>query len=611
MPVRALRIVLALSLCLLAGLGVSTAAQAGYLVQGGQIYDQSGKRVQLRGVNWFGFETEVKVAHGLWARNWRDMLVQMQKLHINAVRVPVCPDTLRGTEVGAIDYDLNPDLKGLNSLQVLDKLVRGMSDAGMYVLLDHHRPDCKAISELWYTKDYSEAQWVADLVMMAERYRDVRGFIGIDLKNEPHGKATWGTGKRATDWNRAAELAARAVLMRVPEILVFVAGIQENPTCSDNQDAHWWGGNLEPFACTPLDIPPDRLVLSPHVYGPDVHDQSYFQDSDFPRNMPRIWERHFGQFLGQAYSVILGEFGGRYGHDGDPRDRVWQDALVQYLIRKGVDSAFYWSWNPNSGDTGGLLRDDWKSVWDDKLELLYRLWFRGKVPDLPGSSTPACDDGLDNDGDGLIDSADPGCTSGIDNNEYNPSAGEPVSGGVSYQFNGLSDWGAGYCTDVRVTNATDKTLRWRVAVPVDGRVNNLWNGSFDAEHGKIIVTGLHWNENLKPGASAHFGFCAERGKTSAPAKPRDHIQPAEKPNLKTSLRMQSDWQAGYCADVMVKNEGAQPQDWRVTLQIEGRAYNVWKAKHLQRGAFLTAEGEDWNNIVQPGQSVDFGFCANR
>jgi hypothetical protein len=80
--------------------------------------------------------------------------------------------------------------------------------------------------------------------------------------------------------------------------------------------------------------------------------------------------------------VILGEFGGKYG-EGDPRDVRWHNTLVDYLVGKGATSAFYWSWNPNSGDTGGILDDDWISVRDDKVALLRRLWAGTSGPSAP------------------------------------------------------------------------------------------------------------------------------------------------------------------------------------------------------------------------------------
>ncbi|WJM85514.1 cellulase family glycosylhydrolase [Dickeya chrysanthemi] len=86
--------------------------------------------------------------HGLWARNWKDMIIQIQGLGFNAVRLPFCPATLRATTTpSSIDYGRNPDLQGLTSLQILDKVINEFNARGIYVLLDHHTPDCGAISE--------------------------------------------------------------------------------------------------------------------------------------------------------------------------------------------------------------------------------------------------------------------------------------------------------------------------------------------------------------------------------------------------------------------------------------------------------------------------------
>jgi len=167
----------------------SVPAQA-FEVAGGRIRNQSGQTVQLRGVNWFGFETQDHVVHGLWARNWRDMITQMKALGVNAVRLPVCPATLNSTGVTSINYSLNPDLQGLNSLAILDKVIAELNAQGFFILLDHHRPDCNAISELWYSSGYSEQSWIKDLVFMANRYKFLANFLGLDLKNEPYGAAT-------------------------------------------------------------------------------------------------------------------------------------------------------------------------------------------------------------------------------------------------------------------------------------------------------------------------------------------------------------------------------------------------------------------------------------
>lgn len=374
------------ALCVCAALLGGPAAQA-YYVSGGRIYDEQATRITIQGVNWFGFETDTRVVHGLWARSLTDMLDQMKSLGFNAVRVPFCPAVINGAATNSIDFAKNPNLQGLTSLQVLDVLANEMDKRGMYFLMDHHRPDCNAISELWYINGYTEAQWLADLKFIANRYKDYKYFLGMDLKNEPHGAARWGSGNAAVDWNSAAERAAAAVLSVAPHALIFVEGVADGSYCTTVSSGIWWGGNVNPQLCKPLNIPPDRLVLSPHVYGPDVFNQSYFSAADFPNNMPAVWNSHFGDAQAQGYAVVLGETGGKYGA-GDPKDKVFQDSLFAYLKQRNLRDVFYWSWNPNSGDTGGILNDDWTTVRQDKVNLLQAFWATAATTPTP-TPTPS------------------------------------------------------------------------------------------------------------------------------------------------------------------------------------------------------------------------------
>lgn len=553
---------------------VSGSVQA-YSVGDGQIYDTGGQPVPLRGVSWFGFETGNHVVHGLWARNWKDMITQMQELGFDAVRLPFCPATLTGVAPDSISYDLNPDLSGLNSLQVLDKIVQEFSDRGFHILLDHHTPDCAAISELWYTGSYTEQQWLNDLQFVAERYAAVPGVIGLDIKNEPHGSATWGTGD-ATDWRLAAKRAADAVLAKAPQWLIFVEGIGENPSCSYGPN-HWWGGNIEPLACYPLDIPADRLVMAPHAYGPDVYVQPYFDDPSFPANMPAIWETHFGQFVQQGYAVMLGEFGGKYGQ-GDARDVAWQDALVDYLIGKGIRGGFYWSWNPNSGDTGGILMDDWISVRTDKVTLLQRLW-----------GGAASGSGAGDTGSGGTDPA--------------PA---PTPAELPAQVTIFNDWGSGYCANVDVLNGGTTPVVWQTAVAVDGTLSSYWDAVPTASSGTVSFSGVDWNGTLAAGASARFGYCADR------AVPPPEPPPASgDATFQVNEQVTSDWTSGYCSNVVVTNTGSASGDWQVTMQVQGTIQDLWNGIWSQAGGELQVSGVSWNQTLSPGATAEFGFCANR
>lgn len=489
-------------------LALSSVSAFAYSVNDGRIIDDQGKTVQLRGVSWFGFDTNNHTVHGLWARNWKEMITQMQSLGFNAVRLPFCPASLHGTAVNSINYSLNPDLQNLNSQQLMDTIIKEISDRGMYVLLDHHTPNCSNITDLWYTGDYSQSQWIDDLRLAAQRYSSVPGVIGIDLKNEPHGSATWGAGNSATDWNTAAEIAAAEVLAKAPHWLVGVQGISGTGNCTGGSN-HFWGENLEQMQCKPLTIPKNHLLLIPHVYGPDVYVQPYMNDGNFPNNLAAIWEKHFGFLANQGYALMPGEFGGKYG-EGDGRDVKWQNAFVDYLRSTGINSGFYWSWNPNSGDTGGILRDDWRSVRDDKVFLLKTLWQTNETNSSSPKST---------------------ITAPVPTPAPTPAPTKPVpapkpaptpqptptpiqqpeaNANVTIRTFKDSDWGAGYCTRFQVVNTGNKTAPWQVSMTISGHVNNLWSGQWSQNGSTLTVSGLDWNKTLAPGAMAEFGYCAAR-----------------------------------------------------------------------------------------------------
>ena len=73
-----------------------------------------------------------------------------------------------------------------------------------------------------------------------------------------------------------------------------------------------------------------------------------------------------------------------------------------------------------------------------------------------------------------------------------------------------SDWGAGYCTDVTVTNTTSDSLAWEVSIAMDGTLNSFWNAQVVEDGSDWVFTGEGWNTPLAVGEQADFGFCADR-----------------------------------------------------------------------------------------------------
>jgi len=345
--------------------------------------------IPLYGLNWFGLETLDRAPHGLWTgRTVPDFLAQIKDLGFTALRLPISPQVLT-TGYTTASWAQNPGMYPADAYAGFLYFLDQARQAGLYILLDFHTYDPSRIGGGLpgrpFGDGYTKENWLADLRRMAEIALSFPNVIGIDLCNEPYA-LTW------TEWKALAREGAEAVLMANPFILVAVEGVGN---ASDNGGwPAFWGENLteayndpllrEYFVFLPVvfggkgnnspglsDITPSLLghvLYLPHTYGPSVYRQDYFNDPNFPRNLPPIWEVHFGRMAGK-FPLGIGEFGGRY--EGD--DKTWQDAFVDYLLAKGIRIFFYWALNPNSGDTGGLLLDDWRTVHEGKWQLLRRL----------------------------------------------------------------------------------------------------------------------------------------------------------------------------------------------------------------------------------------------
>ena len=328
--------------------------------------DASNQTVGLSGVNWFGFETANNVPHGLWTRNWQSMLDQIKSFGYNVIRLPYSNALVESNPMpNSIDYTKNPDLVNLKALEVMDKIIAGAGQRGIKVILDNHRSTAGGGPEsggLWYTNGYPESNWIADWQMLAGRYKGIDTVIGMDLRNEPHG-GCWGCGDNATDWRLAAEHAGNAVLAVNPNLLIIVEGVS-----TYNGQSTWWGGNLLGAGAYPVRLSvPGRLVYSPHEYPQSVSYQTWFADTTYPSNMPAIWDKFWGYLSKQNIApIMVGEFGSNLGTTSDQQ---WFQAFTGY-IKQGSLNWTFWSLNPDSGDTGGLLADDWTTVIEAKQDAL-------------------------------------------------------------------------------------------------------------------------------------------------------------------------------------------------------------------------------------------------
>lgn len=447
---------------------------------GARIVDRDGHEVVLQGVNWFGFETAAHLPHGLWVRDYVEMLKQIKELGFNTIRLPYSLQAMRSAEAvqPITTGGMNAALKGKTPLEAMDVIIDEAANQGLLILLDNHSSvDDGFTNPHWFGNGgYTEADWISTWEMLATRYRDRPNILGADLKNEPHGNSSWGKGG-PTDWQRAATLAGNAVVAIAPDWLIIVEGT-EKPAPGGHLEQNWWGGNLEGVRAKPVELTvPNRVVYSAHEYGPGVYAQSWFRDPNVSQVLAGRWSDGWGYIVDQGIApVLIGEFGAKNVDIASPEGQ-WINQLVDYLATKHM-SWTYWSWNPNSGDTGGILLDDWRTVNQDKQALLDRLMAAqdGTVPLPTILSTPA-----------------------------------PLAPGiVAAEVTRTTSWSTGYCAKVALTNTAAGPVIWTATVPVTGRVRDVWNAVADQTGDQVSLRGMDRNRVMAAGATDNtVGFCTE------------------------------------------------------------------------------------------------------
>jgi len=391
---------------------------------GRQILDANDDNVRIAGINWYGFETTDGVAHGLYAQDYHEILTTIKAQGYNTIRLPYSNQMVESPIIPSAvssangSGPINTDLAGLNSLQIMDKIITAAGADGLKVILDNHRSEAGNSNEsngLWYTSEYTESNWIADWQTMATRYKsfkDANGnpiVIGMDLRNEPYtmvnGSATgscWTgdtttsgcpTSNTAHNWPAAAGRAATAVLNINSSLLIFVEGVD---CYSGNCD--WQGGNLAGAGQYPVSLPvADRLVYSAHDYGPDLYQQPWFNGSTTSASLQAVWTKDWAYLsINNTAPVWVGEFGTTnvstdIENNAPASEGQWFSALISFL---GNEPAINWTyWALNGEDSFGLLDSNYDAtpVSATKQQLLESIQFPLiGLGGIGGPISPAC-----------------------------------------------------------------------------------------------------------------------------------------------------------------------------------------------------------------------------
>jgi aryl-phospho-beta-D-glucosidase BglC (GH1 family) len=232
---------------------------------------------------------------------------------------------------------------------------------GMSVVFDLHTISGD-ITPMPWTDDVTEADVIDAWAAVAAAFGSHPAVMGLELKNEAHG-------------NCDIDVLFRHFVHVIRRIesdgtfrgLYFLGAAQHDPPTA-------WGGSFEGSSTVRGGALIDaalqqRLVLAPHVYGPDVRGMAC-KDEDaadhdrrfgYIRNLTSVWS---------SAPMIVTEFGG-FMEIGSP-DMMYFERFRDYLdtTLPNHPGTYFWTLPETSGDTGGILvGPKWR--WLDATKLNY------------------------------------------------------------------------------------------------------------------------------------------------------------------------------------------------------------------------------------------------
>jgi len=147
----------------------------------------------------------------------------------------------------------------------------------------------------------------------------------------------------------------------------------------------------------------------------------------------------------------------------------------------------YWSWNPDSGDTGGIVQDDWVTVNQNKQTILQPYL----IPPVGSTISPSAS------------SSEPG-----------------GSGSCTATVKIDNAWSGGFQASVTVKNTGSSALNpWSATwtVPSGVTLQSGWNATVTQSGTTMTAAAPSWSPSLAAGASVTIGFTANGPSSPAPS----------------------------------------------------------------------------------------------
>ena len=276
----------------------------------------------IKGINWFGFETEYKNLMCTWTNDIEWNIKKIKELDFNYIRLPFSLEFVND-----------------GNWEEMDNFFNIAYQYDIDVVLDFHRLHSTHQSFRPYDNHFTFDDFLDSWRIILDRYKSYPNLKGVDIFNEYQGN-------NVVEWNNLSRQIVSFIENQFPERFDFyVGGVR-------------WGGNL--YGVKLDDLPyNDRITYTIHKY--------WFSDGIDEE----AWAATFDKENHKLISV--GEWG--YKTDGTEFEKIFAIEFVDWLKENNIRDTFFWTWTYNSGDTGGILKADCTTIDYEKIRLLHNLWY--------------------------------------------------------------------------------------------------------------------------------------------------------------------------------------------------------------------------------------------
>jgi endoglucanase len=276
----------------------------------------------IKGINWFGFETEYKNLMCTWTNDIEWNINKIKELDFNYIRLPFSLEFVND-----------------GNWQEMDKFFNIAYQNNIDVVLDFHRLHSTHQSFRPYDNYFTFDDFLDTWKIILDRYKYFTNLKGVDIFNEYQGN-------NVVEWNNLSRQIVSFIENNFPQRFdYYVGGVR-------------WGGNLYGVKLDDLEYI-DRITYTIHKY--------WFSDGIDEE----AWKTTFDKENHKLISV--GEWG--YKTDGNEFEKIFAIEFVDWLKKNNIRDTFFWTWTYNSGDTGGILKNDCTTIDYEKITLLHNLWY--------------------------------------------------------------------------------------------------------------------------------------------------------------------------------------------------------------------------------------------